>query len=212
MDEEKTIDEAVEEKADEMKEFEPVAFDEVIKDEPAKETAPVLRDGGDPEPADMNMIHKHLDNFLAMLCGETPIDDNVRTSTEYWLKRLAKNLPGGGGVTRDVLYTNPSPTVAQGQTSLTLSKDATKYDAIEVHFAENASYDGEDIAIFNVYGTSPGVTLYSGSGTAFSIRTGYFSNPTTLFMKVNYLWNLSDNTSSQYNSGNVIRKVVGIKY
>lgn len=103
MDEEKTIDEAVEEQADEMKEFEPVAFDEVIKDEPVKESAPVLRDGGDPDPADMNMIHKHLDNFLAMLCGETPIDDNVRNSTEYWLKRLAD---GNGGSTKKI-YIHP---------------------------------------------------------------------------------------------------------
>lgn len=51
-----------------------------------------LRDAADP-----NMIHKHLDNFLAMLCGETPVDSNVRTSTEYWLKRLAT---GEGGSTK----------------------------------------------------------------------------------------------------------------
>lgn len=119
---------------------------------------------------------------------------------------------GGGGVTRDVLYTNPSPTTAQGQITLNLSEDATKYDIIEVHFAENATYDGESVAIFNMYGTSPGITLYSGSGNAFSIRTGYLSTPTTLFVKVNYLWDLSNNSSSQYNYGNVIRKVVGVKY
>ena len=110
MDEEKTIDEAVEEQAvdevveqaDEMKEFEPVAFDEVIKEtEPERKDAPVLRALGDPDPADMNMIHKHLDNFLAMLCGETPIDDNVRTSTEYWLKRLAD---GNGGSTKKIYW------------------------------------------------------------------------------------------------------------
>ena len=98
MDEEKTIDEAVEELADEMKEFEPVAFDEAVKEtEPERKDAPILRALGDPEPADMNMIHKHMDNFLAMIAGETPVDSNVRNSTEYWLKRIAESGGGGGG-------------------------------------------------------------------------------------------------------------------
>ena len=127
MDEEKTIDEAVEEPADEMKEIEPVTFDDIIKDEPAKETAPVLRALGDPDPADPNMIHKHLDNFLAMLCGETPIDDNVRTSTEYWLKRLAGGL---GGSTKKI-YFHPivlSSTVTGSLYFLILDNESTPYD------------------------------------------------------------------------------------
>lgn len=95
IDEEKTVDEAVEEMTGEMKEFEPVAFDEVIKEtEPERKDAPILRALGDPDPADMNMIHKHVDNFLAKIAGETPIDENVRDSTEYWLKRIAE----AGGV------------------------------------------------------------------------------------------------------------------
>lgn len=49
------------------------------------------------------MIQKHLDNFLAALCGETPVDSNVRTSTEYWLKRLAD---GEGGSTKKI-YCHP---------------------------------------------------------------------------------------------------------
>lgn len=125
MDEEKTIDEAVEEQADEMKEFEPVAFDEVIKEEPAKETAPVLRALGDPDPADMNMIHKHLDNFLAKIAGETPIDENVRDSTEYWLNRIAE-AGGGGGTT---VIANPE--LAGTEDPLTgLQVGETKYKGI----------------------------------------------------------------------------------
>ena len=60
----------------------------------------VLRDGGLRDAADMNMIQKHIDNFLAMLCGETPVDSNVRTSTEYWLKRLATGE--GSGSTKKI--------------------------------------------------------------------------------------------------------------
>ena len=122
MDEEKTIDEAVEEQADEMKEFEPVAFDEVIKEtEPERKDAPILRDA--PEPADMNMIHKHVDNFLAKIAGETPIDENVRDSTEYWLDRIGAI----GGVSNIMkmtkLWENDSPnsSFAAGKVSIDLS-------------------------------------------------------------------------------------------
>lgn len=55
--------------------------------------------GGLRGAADPNMIQTHLDNFLAALCGETPVDSNVRTSAEYWLKRLAD---GEGGSTKKI--------------------------------------------------------------------------------------------------------------
>lgn len=66
-----------------------------------REDEPVLRGGGLRGIADPHMIQTHLDNFLAMLCGETPIDNNVRTSIEYWLKRLAD---GEGGSTKKIYY------------------------------------------------------------------------------------------------------------
>lgn len=144
MDEEKTIDEAVEEQADEMKEFEPVAFDEVIKDEPVKESAPVLRALGDPEPADMNMIHKHVDNFLAKIAGETPIDENVRDSTEYWLKRLAE---GNGGSTKKI-YVHYVVFVKQ--------VSSANYLSIATHLFNNnpepyADYDDVKDVLFDMY-------------------------------------------------------------
>ena len=76
---------------------------EINKEDGPREAlgAPLIRALGDPEPADMTMIHKHLDNFLAKIAGETPIDENVRTSTEYWLKRLADGL---GGSTKKIYY------------------------------------------------------------------------------------------------------------
>lgn len=61
----------------------------------------VLR-GGLRGAADPNMIQKHIDNFLAMLCGETPVDSNVRTSAEYWLKRLATGE--GSGSTKKIYW------------------------------------------------------------------------------------------------------------
>ena len=73
---------------------------EINKDGPlAALGAPLIRALGDPDPADMTMIHKHLDNFLAKIAGETPIDENVRDSTEYWLNRIAES-GGGGGETK----------------------------------------------------------------------------------------------------------------
>ena len=68
--------------------------------EEIKEAAPVLKSGGLRGAADPNMIQKHIDNFLAMLCGETPVDSNVRTSAEYWLKRLATGE--GAGSTKKI--------------------------------------------------------------------------------------------------------------
>ena len=41
--------------------------------------------------ANENMIQKHVDNFLAKIAGETPIDDNPRNSTEFWLNEIAES-------------------------------------------------------------------------------------------------------------------------
>lgn len=74
-----------------------------VKEAVEEVKAPVLR-GGLRGAADPNMIQKHIDNFLAMLCGETPVDSNVRTSAEYWLKRLATGE--GAGSTKKI-YIHP---------------------------------------------------------------------------------------------------------
>ena len=50
-----------------------------------------LRGVGHPE-----MIQTHLDNFLAAIAGETPVDTNVRNSTEYWLNEIAEHMPEPG--------------------------------------------------------------------------------------------------------------------
>ena len=64
-----------------------------------KEQIQELRGGGLRGIQTPSMIHKHLDNFLAALVGETPEDTNVRDSTEYWLKKLAT---GDGGSTKKI--------------------------------------------------------------------------------------------------------------
>lgn len=61
---------------------------------PEEVKAPVLRGGGLRDAADPNMIQTHLDNFLAKICGETPVDVNPRNSAEYWLKRIADFASG----------------------------------------------------------------------------------------------------------------------
>ena len=59
--------------------------------------------------ANENMIQTHLDNFLAKIAGETPIDENPRNSTEFWLDKIAEWT--GGKSTDDAstkkLYYHP---------------------------------------------------------------------------------------------------------
>ena len=45
--------------------------------------------------ANEEMIQKHLDNFLAKIAGETPVDDTIQNSTEFWINKIAEQ--GGGG-------------------------------------------------------------------------------------------------------------------
>ena len=76
--------------------------------------------------ANENMIQKHEDNFLAKIAGETPIDDNPRNSTEFWLNEIAENLPGGG----TTVVANP--TLAGTEDPLTgLQVGDTKYSVGE---------------------------------------------------------------------------------
>ena len=93
-----------EESEEEIREETPEEEREPLTPEDLKDVRELLNEvrelrGGLRGAADPNMIQKHLDNFLAALCGETPVDSNVRTSTEYWLKRLAD---GEGGSTKKI--------------------------------------------------------------------------------------------------------------
>lgn len=54
-----------------------------LAEEPTIKLAPAV------PAAPNNMIQKHVDNFLAKIAGETPVDDEVRDSTEYWLNEIA---------------------------------------------------------------------------------------------------------------------------
>ena len=108
---------------------------EINKEDGPREAlgAPLIKAAGDPEPADMTMIHKHVDNFLAKIAGETPIDENVRDSTEYWLNRIAE---AGGGASVGVyprikkLWTNPAPTASFDPQNVEI--DLSKYSHIMV--------------------------------------------------------------------------------
>lgn len=88
-----------------------------------------LRGVGHPE-----MIQKHLDNFLAAIAGETPVDTNVRTSTEFWLKMIADIFAGSvasGNIWKvNLLWTNDSPTATMGEVTIPL--DLSGYDLVMV--------------------------------------------------------------------------------
>lgn len=71
--------------------------------------------------ANEEMIQKHLDNFLAKIAGETPVDEEPRDSTEFWLNEIAEQ--GGGGT--EVVA---NPTLEGGEDDLTsIEIDGTKY-------------------------------------------------------------------------------------
>ena len=68
---------------------------------------------GVPDPT---MIQKHLDNFLAMICGATPVDSNVRNSTEYWLDQIAKAFGVPATLPHvEKIWENPDPTASFSQ-------------------------------------------------------------------------------------------------
>lgn len=46
--------------------------------------------------ANEEMIQKHIDNFLAKIAGETPVDDTIQNSTEFWINKIAEQGGGGG--------------------------------------------------------------------------------------------------------------------
>ena len=89
--------------------------------------------------ANENMIQKHEDNFLAKIAGETPIDDNPRNSTEFWLNEIAENLPGGG----TTVIANP--TLAGTEDALTgLQVGDTKYKVGEKLYKHNIVFSNKD--------------------------------------------------------------------
>lgn len=71
--------------------------------------------------ANEEMIQKHLDNFLAKIAGETPVDDTIQNSTEFWINKIAEQ--GGGG--SEVIA---NPTLSGTEDDLTaIEIDGTKY-------------------------------------------------------------------------------------
>ena len=118
------------------KEIKDITQEEIATEE-VKEIAQEVKDVTLEEPvlraplvpsSPNHMIQKHVDNFLAKIAGETPVDDNPRNSTEYWLNKIAD--AGGGG---EKLYThniiikpNSESTIILFACSITL-KDNTPF-------------------------------------------------------------------------------------
>lgn len=95
-DEEKIVDQV-----DEVDEIE--TEDDAVESAPEEKTDKVIepipddirpveelkKDGGLRGIQTPTMIHEHVDNFLAKIAGETPVDDAPRNSKEYWLNEIA---------------------------------------------------------------------------------------------------------------------------
>ena len=124
--------------------------------------------------ANENMIHKHLDNFLAKIAGETPIDDNPRNSTEFWLNEIAENLPGGG----TTVVANP--TLAGTEDPLTgLQVGDTKYSVPVIHLYEHNISTGVHTTINNGDISAFNMVFYTNQSTVLSLTdfiNFYFGN------------------------------------
>lgn len=92
-----------------------------LADEPAIKLAPAVP--GAPD----NMIQKHVDNFLAKIAGETPVDDNPRDSTEYWLNKIAESRGGGGLYSHVIKTTDTTAACSVVYTSTGTSFTATTF-------------------------------------------------------------------------------------
>lgn len=116
--------------AEEVKDLEQVEEVQDLTEVPEeiKEASPTLKSGGLRGISTPTMIHKHLDNFLASIAGETPVDTNVRNSLEYWLKQIAGKESVVGALYRhDIRMINT--TDATYQFSLAVSLVSNKSDA-----------------------------------------------------------------------------------
>lgn len=118
--------------------------------------------------ANEEMIQKHLDNFLAKIAGETPVDDEPRDSTEFWLNEIAEQ--GGGGT--EVVA---NPTLAGTEDDLEgIEIDGTKYKVeqpidVEANPSGTGSTDLNKLkvgsAIYNVPQGTEVVANPSGTGS-----------------------------------------------
>ena len=153
-----------EETQDEVKEVREEIPDDVRLDPDEIRERPVMREGGLRDAADPNMIQKHLDNFLAKIAGETPVDDKPRNSTEYWLNKIAES--GGGGETKlymHIIRFRASNTTQNEGLCSVVTKDETPYtlstfcDWLHENGIEGSTSTSDKVlpATGLAYGTSP---------------------------------------------------------
>lgn len=108
--------------------------------------------------ANENMIQTHVDNFLAKIVGETPIDDKPRNSTEFWLNEIAEN--GGGGTT-----VIANPTLAGTEDALTgLQVGETKY-AMPKYYIHNIA------GHINGFSSDIKLSIITNDSTPFTLNT-----------------------------------------
>ena len=133
----------------------------------------VLRGGGLRDVGHPEMIQTHLDNFLAKIAGETPIDDNTHNSTEFWLNEIAKNQGGGGK--KYYLHNFCGDTIEGAYLSFTIITDdatpLTTYNALKTMLDKYGFKD-----YFNDsprYQVLPCVGFYSTNAIVMGILIGY---------------------------------------
>lgn len=156
----------------------------------------VLRDGGLRDAGHPEMIQTHMDNFLAKIAGETPVDDKPWSSTEFWLNEIANKFGNGDGIgsiwrVKEV-WSNPEPD--SNFDAQTILIDLSEYDALYVIAKVGASASSGIVAASpikiteraNVMGMSSAYLAYrtfttasTGIGVSTAIRVNHGESTTT---------------------------------
>ena len=88
--------------------------------------------------ANEEMIQKHLDNFLAKIAGETPVDDTIQNSTEFWINKIAEQ--GGGGGETKKYYVHSIAATSSAESNLNVSIVVITSDNTQFTIASLGSY------------------------------------------------------------------------
>ena len=158
--------------------------------------------------ANEEMIQKHLDNFLAKIAGETPVDDTVRNSLEFWLNQIAEAYtgiqavvanPAGAGsadLTKlqvgSTVYDIPQGTEVEANPSGTGSIDLTKLMVGSTIYNIPSGGGGDSFHESGFKLTDTSVMAYTGRITGFALCRANGSYGIHKFDIWDWYWKIDD--------------------
>ena len=158
--------------------------------------------------ANEEMIQKHLDNFLAKIAGETPVDDTVRNSLEFWLNQIAEAYtgiqavvanPAGAGsadLTKlqvgSTVYDIPQGTEVEANPSGTGSIDLTKLMVGSTIYNIPSGGGGDSFHESGFKLTDTSIMAYTGRITGFALCRANGSYGIHKFDIWDWYWKIDD--------------------